>query len=175
MVTTWRCTWKLTLDKGLTNTDIEEIVTNISPKPQSWRYISFSTEERSPKCNSTQEKSPCEQCVKIVYTRNNIKHTWTMFFIGPRVGPVCTISCLSNWNWSHNWHKLGPINGFSPRWWRYSCWEVWSWSEYISTYFTYEISFVNHLYLLIGELHFYDNFTIFLLRVFKCVLKTLWL
>ena len=74
--TTWRCTWTLTLGKGLTNADIEEIVTNISPKPQSWRYISFSTAERSPKCNSTQEKSPCEQCVKIVYTRNNIKHTW---------------------------------------------------------------------------------------------------
>ena len=49
--------------KGLTNADIEEIVTNISPKPQSWRYISFSTAERSPKCNSTQEKSPSEQCV----------------------------------------------------------------------------------------------------------------
>ena len=37
--------------------------------------------------------------------------------------------------------------------------QVWSWSEYLSTYFTYEISFVNHLYLLIGELHFYDNFS----------------
>ena len=64
--TTWRCTWKLTLDKGLTIADIEEIVTNISPKPQSWRYISFSTAERSPKCNSTQEKSICEHCVEIV-------------------------------------------------------------------------------------------------------------
>ena len=63
---TWRCTWKLSLDKGLTNADIEEIVTSISPKPQSWRYISFSTTERSPKWNSTQEKSPCEHCVKIV-------------------------------------------------------------------------------------------------------------
>ena len=31
--------------------------------------------------------------------------------------------------------------------------EVLSWSEY-------EISFVNHLYLLIGELHFYDNLII---------------
>ena len=31
--------------------------------------------------------------------------------------------------------------------------QVWSWSEYLSTYFTYEISFVNHLYLVNGELH----------------------
>jgi hypothetical protein len=44
-----------------------------------------------------------------------------VFFIGPRVEPVCTISCLSNWNWSHNWYKLGPINVFSPQWWRYAC------------------------------------------------------
>ena len=49
--------------KGLTNADIEEIVTNISPNPQSCRYISFSSAERSPKCNSTQEKSTSEQCV----------------------------------------------------------------------------------------------------------------
>ena len=54
------------LRKCLTNADIEEIVTNISPNPQSWRYISFSTAERSPKCNSTQEKSLCEHCVEIV-------------------------------------------------------------------------------------------------------------
>ena len=52
---TWRCTRKLTLDKGLTNADIEEIVTNISPKPQKWRYISFSTAEGSPKCNEFNE------------------------------------------------------------------------------------------------------------------------
>ena len=121
--TTWRCTWTLTLGKGLTNADIEEIVTSISPKPQSWRYISFSTAERSPKCNSTQEKSPCEQCAKkdSLYWKQ-LKPPWkSFFFIGPRVGPVCTISCLSNWNWSHNWYKLGPINVFSPQWWRYAC------------------------------------------------------
>ena len=44
--TTWRCTWKPMLSEGLANTDIEEIVTNIASKPQSWRYISFSTAER---------------------------------------------------------------------------------------------------------------------------------
>ena len=47
--TTWRCTWKLTLDKGLTNEDIEEIVANISPKPQSWRYIIISDNGFSPR------------------------------------------------------------------------------------------------------------------------------
>ena len=31
--------------------------------------------------------------------------------------------------------------------------QVWSWSKYLSTNFTYKISFVNHLYLLNGELH----------------------
>ena len=44
--TTWRCTWKPTLSESLPNADIEEIVTNISSKPQSWRHISFSTAER---------------------------------------------------------------------------------------------------------------------------------
>ena len=47
---------KPTLSEGLPNADIEEIVTNIASKSQFWRYISF----------STAEKSPCEQCVKIV-------------------------------------------------------------------------------------------------------------
>ena len=44
--TTWRCTWKPTLSESLPNADIEEIVTNISSKPQSWRHISFSAAER---------------------------------------------------------------------------------------------------------------------------------
>ena len=171
--TTWRCTWKLTLNEGLTTADIEEIVTNISPKPQSWRYISFSTAERSPKCNSTQEKSPCEQCVKIVYTRNNIKHTWIFLLCHEmdqcapsRVFPIETGTTIDT-----SWGQLmvSPHGGDDM------LAEVWSWSEHISTHFTYEISFVNHLYLLIGELHFYDNLIIFLLQVFKCVLKTLWL
>ena len=46
--------WKLTLGKGLTNADIEEITTNISPKPQSWRSSCFSTEEIGSNGNSTQ-------------------------------------------------------------------------------------------------------------------------
>ena len=53
--TIWRYTWKLRMGEGLTNADIEDVVTNILPKPQSWRPMSFSTTERSTKG----EKSPC--------------------------------------------------------------------------------------------------------------------
>ena len=53
--TTWRYTWKLRLGEGLTNADIEDVVTNILPKPQPWRPMSFSTAERSTKG----EKGPC--------------------------------------------------------------------------------------------------------------------
>ena len=126
--TTWRCTWTLTLGKGLTNADIEEIVTNISPKPQSWRYISFSTAERSPKCNSTQEKSPCEQCVKIIHTGNHIKthlKKKNIFLLVHELDQCAPSRAFSIetflLNWSHNRHKLGPINDLSSRWWRYAC------------------------------------------------------
>ena len=118
--TTWRCTWKLTLDKGLTNEDIEEIVANISPKPQSWRYISF----------STAEKSPCEQCVKIVYKlhQDTLEKSFLL---------VCTILCLLNWNfwwnWNDNWHKLGPIIMVPHHGGDNMLVHVWSWSEYFST------------------------------------------
>ena len=43
------------LGEGLTNADIEDVVTNILPKPQPWRPMSFSTAERSTKG----EKGPC--------------------------------------------------------------------------------------------------------------------
>ena len=122
--TTWRCTWKLTLDKGLTNEDIEEIVANISPKPQPWRYISL----------STAEKSPCEQCVKIVYKlhQDTLEKSFLL---------VCTILCLLNWNFW--WIIMVPHHGGGDM-----LAQVWSWSENLSTYFTDEIFVVNHLYLL---------------------------
>ena len=61
-----------------------------------------------------------------LYTGNNIKKK-KVFLIGLWVGPMqCApsraFSIETLWsNWSHNWHKLGPINGFSPRWWRCAC------------------------------------------------------
>ena len=88
--TTWRCTWKLTLGKGLANADILTKTTVLKI------HVSFSTAERSPKCNSTQEKSPCEQCV---YTGNNtLEEEETNSYWSTSFGPVCTISCLFHWN-----------------------------------------------------------------------------
>ena len=45
-------------------------------------------------------------------------------------------------------HLLGPIFGFSPRWWRYACTglKLERLSFHICTYFTDEIFVVNHLY-----------------------------
>ena len=78
--------------------------------------ISFSTAERSPKCNSTQEKSPwpCEQCVKMSFYLKQHQDTLYIFYWSTNwTSAVCTILCLFNWkfwsNWSHNWHKLGPM------------------------------------------------------------------
>ena len=125
--------------KGLTNADIEEIVTNISPNPQSWRYISFSTAERSPKCNSTQEKSPSEQCV---HTGKWKQHQDTLekktFFcvhhlesFQLKLEPQST--------------QVGAKIMVSPHGGDDMLAQVWSWSEYLSTYFTGEIFVVNHL------------------------------
>ena len=115
--TTWRCTWKLTLDKGLTIADIEEIVTNISPKPQSWRYISFSTAERSPKCNSTQEKIPSEQCVHTGKWKQHQDTLEKLFYCSTSVHHLESFQLKLE----PQLHKLGPINGFFPWWWRYAC------------------------------------------------------
>ena len=102
--------------RGLTNANIEEIVTNISPNPQSWRYISFSTAERSPKCNSTQEKSPSEQCVhtgKWKQHQDTLEKKTFLLCAPSWVFPIETGATI-NTSWGQN-------NGFSPWWWRYAC------------------------------------------------------
>ena len=56
-------------------------------------------------------------------------------------------------NWSHNWNKLGPANGFSPRWW--ICWHrVWWWNIFINHLYLYLLKFIELLdQLLIHLLH----------------------
>ena len=134
--------------KIFTNAKIEEIVTNISPNPQSWRYISFSTAERSPKCNSTQEKSPSENLF-ILESGNNIKTHLKTFLLLHHCSPsrVFLIETGATINTSLGRLMVSPHGGDDM------LAQVWSWSKYLSTNFTYKISFVNHLYLLNWELH----------------------
>ena len=144
--------------KGLSNADIEEIVTNISTNPQSWRYISFSTAERSPKCNSTQEKSPSEQCIHTGKWKQHQDTLDKLFYFSTSVHHLESFQLKLE----PQLHKLGPINGFFPWWWRYACaglklelipfhiFHIW---VGLGLGGDYEISFVNHLYLLNGKLH----------------------
>ena len=146
--------------KGLTNADIEEIVTNISPNPQSWRYISFSSAERSPKCNSTQEKSPSEQCV---HTGKWKQHQDTL----EKKLFLCVHHLESfQLKLEPQSTQVGAKIMVSPHGGDDMLAQVWSWSEYLSTYFTYEIYFVNHLYLLNGELHKVPKFILFAYETF---------
>ena len=65
--TTWRCTWEHLLSKGLSNVDIEEIVTNIQPKPQSWSSTSFCTLEKGHL--NMHRKETSNKCSQINYGR----------------------------------------------------------------------------------------------------------
>ena len=65
--TTWRYTWEHLLIKGLSNVDIEEIVTNIQPKPQSWSSTSFCTLEKGHL--NMHRKETSNKCSQINYGR----------------------------------------------------------------------------------------------------------
>ena len=82
---------------------------NISPKPQSWRYISF----------STAEKSPCEQCVKIVYKLHQDTLEKTFFISVHHLVPF-KLKLLMKLE--RQLTQVGANNnGSSPRWWQYAC------------------------------------------------------
>ena len=135
--------------KGLTNAEIEEIVTNISPNPQSWRYIKLFHSGEKPKVKlNTREKPKWTMCSywKVETTSRRIEKT---FLLLHQCAPSWVFPIETGATINTSWGQLmvSPHGGDDM------LAQVWSWSEYLSTYFTYEISFVNHLYLLNGELH----------------------
>ena len=110
--TTWRCTWKPTLSESLPNADIEEIVTNISSKPQSWRHISFSTAERRVKSVTPHKREAhghVNNVLRWVYIWNNIKADFRKiyFLLVHELDQQCASSCASSIE-SFDQIKLGP-------------------------------------------------------------------
>ena len=90
------------------------------------------------------------------------RHTWKTFLLlhqcaPSRVFPIKTGATINR--------SLGQLM-VSPHGGDDMLAQVWSWSKYLSTYFTYEISFVNHLYLLNGELHKVPKFILFAYETF---------
>ena len=77
------------------------------------------------------------------------RHTWKTFLLLHQCAPsrVFPIKTGATINTSLGQLMVSPHGGDDM------LAQVWNWSKYLSTYFTYEISFVNHLYLLNGELH----------------------
>ena len=126
--TTWRYTWKLRLGEGLTNADIEDVVSNILPKPQPWRPMSFSTAERStkgePMCRYVSSKTStqalwlcfrwkplflapfCHTLEHCVTLRSKGTNHWQKHFLCEICGKVSTpASNLRKHIWSSTWGK----------------------------------------------------------------------
>ena len=77
------------------------------------------------------------------------RHTWKTFLLLHQCAPsrVFPIKTGATINTSLGQLMVSPHGGDDM------LAQVWSWSKYLSTNFTYKISFVNHLYLLNWELH----------------------
>ena len=84
-----------------------------------WICISFSTAERRVQSVTPHKRKAHDHVNNVlrwVFIWNNIKtHFRKIYFYWSTnwTSAVCTILCLFNWkfwsNWSHNWHKLGPM------------------------------------------------------------------
>ena len=91
--------------KGLTNAEIEEIVTNISPNPQSWRY------SQKPKVKlNTRESPKWTMCwthiVFILESGNNIKTHWKTFLLLHQCAPSWVFTIETGATINTSWGQL---------------------------------------------------------------------
>ena len=147
--TTWRCTSRWV--KALPMQTLKRLWQNVTKttvlKIHIMYYISFPTTERSQKC-----KKPCKQCV-IVYILETTSRRKKFFLLVFELDQ-CSVHHLvpfllkrcdqTGATIDTSWGQLmvSPHGGDDV------LAQVWSWSEYLSTYFTYFL-----FYLLNGESH----------------------